>query len=179
MGRVVGMILGILLVASGVARAHDHRAPRSALLLEGGIQKGQRYHADWARPARQEGFCFVSFAHGFPTPPKALPHALGEPVVVRLYKKAMPLEVEAQRWPRVNRDGMATGTPVPLPWSLRPHEVNGEIRAWDVVIPWPRTLDHLYLGVAGYWRDEEGCSSEPDLGSQYAAWTFHLRALAD
>ncbi len=53
---------------------------------------------------------------------------------------------------------------------------NGQVRAWDIVVGWTATFDHLYLGVAAYWADEEGCSGFPGLGSQYVAWTFHAKA---
>lgn len=176
MKRVLAALVGIVVLSGTAAHADDHRAPKALLRVGGETQRGQRYHADWIRPARQDGFCFASFAHGFPTPPKAVGHDPGEPVVVRLRKPAMPVEVEVHRWPRVNEDGYASGTATPLAWSLRPHRVGGEVRAWDVIVAWPATIDHLYLGVGAYWRDQEGCAGEPDLGSQYAAWTFHLKA---
>ena len=168
--------LAVFLMALGVpARAHDHRPPKADLRVGGKVQTGHRYHADWVRRTRDPRFCLATFAIGYPTFPKALPHAPGDSVVVRLHKKAAPLEVEVQRWSAVDDDGHASGTPTPLPWSLRPHLVDGKIRAWDVVVVWPATLDHLYLGVAAYWADQEKCAGEPDLGSQFVAWTFHLK----
>lgn len=86
------------------------------------------------------------------------------------------MEIEAYRWRGVKKNGYAKGEPSPLPWLLRPHRVNGEVRAWEVVVGWPATSDHLYFGVTAYWADEEGCSGSPDLGSQYVAWTFQAKA---
>ncbi len=159
------------------AVAHDHRPPRATLLLEDGRQVGHAYHDQWlAQDPNEPEFCGASFGSGFPTFPSALEHRPGEPVVVRLHKDAVPMEIEAYRWRGVKKNGHAKGEPSPLPWVLRPHRVNGQVRAWEVVVGWPATSNHLYLGVAAYWADEEGCSGFLDLGSQYVAWTFHAKA---
>lgn len=171
---VASIALAVFLGAS-VADARDHRAPRTTLRVAGQVQKGLQYHADgWSKPTEDGRFCDVSFAHGLPEFSKPLHHAPGQEIVVRLHKKTMPLEVEVQRWPRVNGDGHAAGTATPLPWLLRPHMTGTSIGAWEVVVLPPIVNGHLYLGVGAYWADEDGCSPQPDLGSQYAAWTFHL-----
>jgi hypothetical protein len=88
----------------------------------------------------------------------------------------MPLEIEAQRWPTADDQGHASGTPTPVPWVLHPNVVSGSVRSWDLEIVPPLIEGHLYLGIGAYWADEDGCSQQPDLGSQYAGWTFHAIA---
>ena len=106
---------------------------------------------------------------------KPLKRTVGDEIVVRLHKTAMPREVEAQSWPRVDRRGQAAGEPTPLPWVLRPRLADSEIKAWEIVVVAPAPTGHLYLGVGAYWADEDDCGGGPiDLGSQYAAWTFHV-----
>lgn len=174
--RLVGVSFLLVGALAAPAAADDHRPPRATLHTAGEIQKGRIYHADgWSRPTKEPGFCDATFAHGFPKFRSAVSHSPGDEIVVRLHKKAMPLEVEAQRWPRVDEKGHAAGTPTPLPWLLRPHPAQGDVRTWEVVVLPPVVDGHLYLGIGAYWADEDGCTQQPDLGSQYAAWTFHLR----
>jgi hypothetical protein len=158
----------------GPSHAHDHVAPDAVLRLGDQRQTGIRYDAQWVDEGESSD-CTAEFVGGFPLIGKALRHATGEVPVVRLRKRAAPLEVVVQRWPRINRAGYARGEPIQLPWTLEPHVVGDSVKAWDVVIPWPATAEHLYLGVSAYWADEAGCGGFPDLGSQYAAWTFHLK----
>lgn len=182
--NVSGVMRHLLLVACVAViatalpvQAHDHRPPRATLGLAGEVQKGWLYHGDgWSARSDEPRFCEVGFGHGFPTFRKALLHSPGQEIVVRLHKPAAPREIEVQRWPGVDDNGYATGTPTPLAWTLRPHTVQGEIRSWNIVVLPPVVDGHLYLGVGAYWADEDGCTHEPDLGSQYAAWTFHLKA---
>lgn len=170
---VIAAVLTVVVVAT--AGAHDHRPPRATLHIGGEVQKGHRYHADgWSGASNEPGYCDISFATGFPTFRKAIPRVAGDEIVVRLHKSAMPREVEAQSWPRVDDNGHAAGQPTPLTWLLRPRVVGGNVTAWEVVVLVPETPGHLYLGVGAYWADEDGCSGGSlDLGSQYAAWTFH------
>lgn len=171
---LVVVVAAIMLLSVAVARAADHRAPRATLRVGDEIRNGRLYHSDgWARKAKDPRFCVATFGTGFPTFGKPIVYPLGEELVIRLHKSAPPVEVEVQTWPRVDEDGMARGTPSPVPWVLRPY-VDGNVRAWELVISPPVTAGHVYLGVGAYWPDEDGCSPPPDLGSQYAAWTFHL-----
>jgi hypothetical protein len=74
----------------------------------------------------------------------------------------------------VDADGYASGQPSSVPSTLRPNVVDGTVRNWDVEILLPAIDGHLYLGVGAYWADEDGCSQQPDLGSQYASYNFHV-----
>lgn len=173
MKRFVGIALVFVLTASA-AVAHDHRAPRATLRIGGETRPGWLYHADgWSQATEEPGICEATFATGFAKFRKPLRHSAGDEIVVRFHKAAPPLEVEVHRWPGVDDHGYAAGTPTALPWLLRPHVVEGAVRNWEVVVLPPVVAGHLYLGVGAYWGDEDGCGQQPDLGSQYAAWTFH------
>lgn len=176
MKRVALLVAGLIVLVGSTAGANDHRAPRATLHLAGEAQQGHLYHADgWAEPSDEPGYCEMSFGHGSPVFRKPLKRAATDEIVVRLHKVAMPREVEAQSWPRVDRRGQATGEPKPLPWLLRPRMANGVIKGWEVVVLPPPSVGHLYLGVGAYWADEDGCGGGPvDLGSQYAAWSFDV-----
>ncbi|MFN2388300.1 MAG: hypothetical protein ABR575_01640 [Actinomycetota bacterium] len=172
------LVATVALGSATPAAARDHRAPRATLRVRGDVQKGHLHHSDgWARRTKDPRFCEGTFGHGFRAFRKPLRHNPGDEIAVRLHKQARPEEVEVLRWPRVDENGHATGTPTPLPWLLRPLVVQGDIRAWEVVVLPPHVDGHLYLDVGAYWRDEDGCYQEPDLGNQYAAWTFHLRGI--
>ena len=174
--RLLAALLVSLLALPLGAAAHDHRRPRATLRVGGDVQEGHPVHADgWSKPVPGEpDLCEVTFASGFTNFKKPLRHSPGQEIVVRLHKAAAPVEVEAVRWLRLDENGYGRD-PVPVPWTLRPHLINGKVRAWEVVIQPPLVTGHLYLGVAGYWRDEHDCTPEPDLGSQYAQWSFHLK----
>lgn len=174
MKRLAFALALLALFAIGPVRAHDHRPPNAVLRVADERRAGIRYDSYWV-DAGGTSDCTAEFVGGPPLIGKALKHQEGEVPIVRLRKPAAPLEVVVQRWPRVNRAGYARGEPTPMGWSLRPHVVDGSVKAWDVVIPWDGATDHLYLGVTAYWADEAGCGGSPDLGSQYAAWTFHLK----
>lgn len=174
---VAALAQATLLSLIAPAHAHDHVGPRAALVSGETRQPGRSYHSDWIRPTRDGRACLLSGGSGTLKVPKAVAHEAHEAVIVRLHKSALPREVEVRRWPRVDEHGMVTGDPTPVPFSLKPHVVDGAARAWDVVVaPTPQTED-VYLDVAGYWADEDGCSRPPDLGSQYKAWLFHLRTV--
>lgn len=166
-------ILFSLLV--GQAEAHDHVPPTAVLRIGGIRQEGLRYHAEWVKPDRDPRFCITQFSDSWPSFSKPVPYSADDELVVRLRKPAMPIEVEAYRWDRIDSEGYGRGEPSPLPSFLRPVVVNGEARAWEVVVLPQRFSGHLYFGVSAYWADQDGCTSQPDLGSQGAGWTFHVR----
>lgn len=173
--RVLVVLALLVSALAAPAEGHDHRAPRATLHVAGKIQQGHPYHADGWSTSSEPGYCDISFATGFTKFGKPLRRTGSDDIVVRLHKSAMPREVEAQSWPRVNDDGQAAGKPTPLPWVLRPRMSNGAVEAWEVLVLAPSSPGHLYLGVGAYWADEDGCGGGPlDLGSQYAAWNFHV-----
>ena len=175
---VAALALATLLWLIAPTHAHDHVGPRAVLVSSEASQPGRSYHSDWIRATRDGRACVLSGGSGILRVPKAVAHEAREAVIVRLHKPALPREVEVRRWPRVDEQGMVTGDPTPVPFSLKPHVVDGTTRAWDVVVAPRLQAEHIYLDVAGYWADENGCSQEPDLGSQYKAWLFHLRTIS-
>lgn len=137
-----------------------------------GSQRGSLHHADgWARKTKDGKACVATFATGSPSFRRSLAYSAGHEVVIRFAKPSPPLELAVRQWDSVNDKGQPQD-PMPLPWVLRPY-VKGDTEAWEVVfVPFPQ--DHIYLDVEAWWADEDGCGGAPDLGSQYAAWTFHL-----
>ena len=89
---------------------------------------------------------------------------MGEPARLRLLKVQQPYEVALARV----RPGRVMG-PLDrdLPFRLRRAVVGRELVGWDVLFT-PRDAGHLYLILAGWWVDEEGCHI-----SQDAFWAFH------
>lgn len=178
----VALLLGTaaMLVTSLVtseARADDHRRPSSALIVSSERQAGRPVHWSWARRVGPDE-CIVTDAVG----PTTFPHALrygfaDEAVFVRLRKDEMPVEYSLEAWRSVRRDGTPRGSSQPVPATLMPHRRDGEIVAWDLHFQPPYLSGHVFLMATAYWPDETGCLSPPDLGSQSASWTFHIRSL--
>ncbi len=173
MRRIAAALSLFLVVIPEVASAHDHRPPRATLRIAGETQTGSRYSDGWIKTANEPGMCMGTFGDGFPRFKRPLSHQVGDEIAVRLHKSAVPMELSVHRWAEVDDDGAPKGSPVPVPFALRPLLAGADIVAWDVVILPPVIDGHLYLGVDGYWADEDGCGGFPDLGSQYALWTFH------
>lgn len=111
---------------------------------------------------------------GFPTFPKPVEGTPGDPAVIRFKKQAPPLETSLKAWREVDHQGQPEGDPIPIPNALLP--AGGGHKAWEIHFLIPPLGEHLYLLAEAYWADEEECSQQPDLGSQYAAWTFHVRS---
>ncbi|MDQ3955950.1 MAG: hypothetical protein M3285_10430 [Actinomycetota bacterium] len=173
--RIVAAGLFLILLIGGQAHADDHRPPRARLQVGALRQEGLRYHAEWSSPDKDPRFCMTRFSDSWPSFRKAVLYSADDELVVRLQKASMPLEVEAYRWERLDDEGYGRGEPTPLASVLRPVIVNGATRAWEVVVVPDGRKRHLYFGVSAYWSDEDGCMSQPDLGSQGAGWTFHVK----
>jgi hypothetical protein len=169
----VGCLAAIFLLV-GVAVADDHRRPQTSLITDLDRQGGQITHMLWARRVNPDE-CVVTEGSGPVTFPKAVPVTLGNAISVRLHKDEMPVEFSVEAWRSVRRDGTPRGTGDPVPAVLTPQRRDGEIVAWVLQFD-PFEAGHTYLQVTAYWRDETGCHPPPDLGSQSASWTFHLRS---
>lgn len=132
-------------------------------------QHGRLTHSSWLRRA-DEQFCDFSDRFGFPTFRRALRVQPGDVVSIRLHKEEPPLEVGLRAWRRVDAHGHPAGDSTPVPVALAPAGDEWEMRF--VAAP---EHGHLYLLAEAYWADTEECAPQPDLGSQYASWTFHVR----
>lgn len=171
-------VVAAVMLSAFPAHAEDHVGPRAVLVSAETRQTGRAYHSDWIRETRDGKACLLSGGSGSLTVPRQpVPQEADEAIVVRLKKSAGPREVQVRRWPRVDEHGDVTGEPTPVPFLLKPHAVDGDVRAWDVVVAPILQAGHVYLDVAGWWADEDGCWPPPDLGSQYKAWLFHLRTV--
>lgn len=172
----LAMFVGALVPIAPEARAHDHRPPKPARLRAGEeVQDGRKIHSYWVR-RRRDGNCFITDTFDFTTFPRAIGYEAGTPVAVTLFKPAMPVEWVVQAWRDVDEDGHPRGAPDPVPAVPQPVRRDGETVAWRLELAPPLVDGHMYLQVEAYWTDEEECAPQPDLGTQTATWTFHLRA---
>lgn len=170
---LAGSLTAIFLLV-GVAVADDHRRPRTSLITDLDRQSGRITHMVWARRVNPDE-CVVSEGTRPVTFPKAVRFRLGNAVSVRLHKDEMPVEFSVKAWRSIRRDGTPRGAGHPVPAVLTPKRRDGETVAWMLQFE-PAEAAHTYLQVTAYWRDETGCHPPPDLGSQSAAWSFHIRS---
>jgi hypothetical protein len=178
MRRVLAVLLGCAVLGGALtapAGAHDHRAPSAVLRLGDDAQRGRPLHSGWLARA-SERFCDFKTRTGLPSFPRALRYAPGDVASVLLREESTPLDVSVTAWRDVDRKGRPTGDAEPIPAALVPVMAGTGAQAWEVRFTPPPAATHLYLAVEAHWPDEEGCAATPDLGSQYASWTFHLAA---
>lgn len=174
--RVVIAAVVLALMQAPGASAHDHRRPPSPRLKAGGeVQEGKNVRMTWLR-RYDEKYCDLLDGFGYTTFPKrVLSYDAGDTARVRLKKSAPPLEWWVYAWEDIRRkNGQPKGTAQVIPAAVDAHRRDGQVVAWDIRFVLPPADRHLYILVEAYWADEEGCSSQPDLGSQSAAWSFHL-----
>jgi hypothetical protein len=125
-------------------------------------QAGDLFTYYWT--SRQGEACLTLAIDGIPSFGPPVRVVTGEPARLRLLKVQQPYEVALARV----RPGRVVGAlDMALPFRLRRTVIGGELVGWDVVFT-PRDTGHLYLILAGWWVDEEGCHI-----SQDAFWAFH------
>lgn len=155
------------------ASAHDHRPPDRPMLSVGEArQKGrpitelwlERIDADECEMAA--GWSDLSF-------PRGVAFERGSTASVRLAKGTPPVEWEIRMWERADRHGRVDGEGRPVPAVLTP---SAGASGWVLHFAPDPVARHAYLRLDVFWQDEEGCSQQPDLGSQSGRWTYHLRA---
>lgn len=171
--------LGLLVAMLGVAvpvSAHDHRIPKSVLRVSHDKQPGLPVHSTWLKRVDEE-YCDLSDRFAFPIFPAAVRAPVGEMASIELKKAAPPREFSLQAWLEVDAQGHPEGDPIPVAAILSPTPGAGQTRSWQLHFFPPPDTPHLYLLAEANWADEEGCSPQPDLGSQYSAWTFHVRVV--
>jgi hypothetical protein len=160
------------------AFAHDHRAPSSVMQVGELRLRGTLSERHWIKADPEDDrFCISAmdiFRNRFPRTKLVVP-ADTSAALIRMRKQAQPITVEVQAWTRVGVRRAPKGDPMPVPFVLTPHQAaDGAVTAWDVQVTLP-TARHVYLEVAATWADEEGCVPAPDIGSQHAAWRFHVQ----
>lgn len=177
MRRLLAALLGCALlggVLAPPAAADDHRPPSAVLRLGEDAQRGRPLHSGWLVRA-SERFCDFKTRSALPSFPRALHYAPGDVASVLLREESTPLDVTVTAWRAVDSKGRPTGEAEPVPAVVVPVMAGSGAEAWEVRFA-PPAGPHLYLAVEAHWADEEGCAQAPDLGSQYASWTFHLAA---
>lgn len=159
---------------TGLAHGSDHRPPRVVLHAGAERQRGYRFHSQWVQNPKGP-FCTVTYADNLNMFPGSLAYR-GDEVSIRLKKATAPVEVEVVAWRKLNRNGAPAGKPSSVPHAIAPHLVDGQVTAWDAIVPLTRSSRHIYLQATASWRDEDHCfDSGLDLGSQYGTWRFHIR----
>ncbi|MDQ3915971.1 MAG: hypothetical protein M3323_11720 [Actinomycetota bacterium] len=169
----MGLLLAVLGIAAPVS-AHDHRLPKSVLRISDERQPGHPVHSTWLKRVDEE-YCDVSDRFALPIFPSPVRARAGEIASIQLKKPAPPREFSLRAWFEVNGQGHPEGDPIPIAAILSPVSGMAQTGSWQLHFVPPPDSGHLYLLAEVNWADEEGCSPQPDLGSQYAAWTFHLR----
>lgn len=135
-------------------------------------QRGYHHESYWTR--NPDGpFCLDTHAQNLNLFPEGLPYS-GQAVSMRLRKASAPADVEVFAWRRFTRkDGPSRRTELTAS-APTPRIADGEVVAWDIAVPLPASFRHLYIEALVHWRDENNCGPEPDLGSQWAVWHFHV-----
>ena len=169
----IAAMLAVLLMTSE-ALADDHRRPSTALVAGSVRQKGRIVGMSWARRVSPSE-CIVTDGTNGTTFPHPLRYRTADQLSVRLRKDEMPVEYSVEAWRSVRRDGTPRGPSQLVPASMEPHMRDGQTVAWDLRFQSPYQLGHTYLMATAYWPDETNCWPPPDLGSQFASWTFHVK----
>lgn len=155
--------------------ADDHRRPSAVLVTTNDRQAGRIISMSWARRVTREE-CIITDGTSSLTFPRAVRTRPGEVVRVRLKKDEIPTEFAVESWRSVRANGTPRGEPKPIPALLSPRRRDGRIVRWVLRFRLRDGYGHSYLHVTAHWKDETGCHPPPDLGSQYASWSFHVRS---
>jgi hypothetical protein len=163
-------LLGVLLLAQGTARAHDHRVPKTVLMKgKQELQTGRKVEEyRWAYPAQNGNGCWVddaTFLFGFPREVPTV--SAGSELRVRIHKSQKP---EPFHMEEVDQEGASRGE---VSVRLRPVFRGGERVAWDAVFAVDRPDADYRLVTKGDWRDRDGCLGERR--PQFAHWSFHVK----
>ena len=167
-------LLGVLLLASGPAQAHDHRVPQT-VLMKGAkeMQAGTRVkETSWDRPVGDD-LCEnrkVFYSTRFPETDTV---GAGSKLRVRISKAQKPDSFLVGAYGAVDKEGAPTGEARLLKRSLERVVVDGKTVAWDAVFSAKDPGRDYYLISEGHWQDREGCGAD-----QYASWSFHVETRA-
>ena len=176
-GPAAGIVVVVAMAAltmTPTAAAHDHVRPRAALFVGQSRQPGYVYESTWLRPD-DPGLCLQTNSDNIFAFPRAIHQHRGRTATVRLRKTEMPTSVTLETWQSRDDQGMPEGTPHSPPFTLEPHVRKGQTRAWDILFTPHSATRHVFISLEVHWHDEDGCSSQPDSGSQYVTWLFHTK----
>ena len=164
-------LLGVLLLASGQAYAHDHQVP-DTVLKKGTkeLQAGTRvFESSWNANAGGNG-CVnesVIYRTRFPDTDTV---AAGAKLRVRVSKAQKPDSFEVAAYRALDEEGEPSGEARPLKRTLERVVVDGKTVGWDAVFSVKNPGRDYYLVSEGHWQDREGCG-----GDQFAFWSFHVK----
>ncbi len=164
-------LLGVLLLASGPAQAHDHQVPET-VLKKGAkeLQAGTRvFESSWDRRLGDDE-CeneSVIYRTRFP---EADSVAAGAKLRVRVSKAQRPDSFGIAAYRALDEEGEPSGEARLLSRTLERVIVDGNTVAWDAVFSVKNPGRDYYLVSEGHWQDTESCG-----GDQFAYWSFHVK----
>ena len=167
-------LLGVLLLASGPAQAHDHQIPETVLkkgakeLQAGTLVK----ESSWDRFV-EDDLCENQNAFYRTRFPETDSVAAGSKLHVRISKPQRPGSFEIAAYKTVDENGQPSGQARLLKRTLERVVVDGKTVGWDAVFSVNRPSRDYYLIAEGLWQDREGCGNE-----QFAYWSFHVKTRA-
>lgn len=167
-------LLGILLLASGQAYAHDHQVP-DTVLKKGAkeLQTGTRvFESSWNATAGGNECVNESVIYRTRFP-EADTVAAGSKLRVRISKRQKPDSFEIAAYRALDEEGEPGGEARLLKRTLERVVVDGKTVAWEAVFSVKNPGRDYYLISEGHWQDREGCG-----GDQYAFWSFHVETRA-
>ena len=163
-------LLGVLLLASGPAQAHDHQIPDTVLKKGAkGLQAGTLVReSSWNR-ATGEDECVNESAVYRTRFPEADSVAAGAKLRVRIFKTQRPDSFGIAAYRAVDEEGEPSGEARLLSRTLERVVVDGKTVGWDAVFFVKNPGRDYYLISEGRWQDREGCG-----GDQFAFWSHHV-----
>ena len=166
-------LFGVLLLASGTARAHDHQIPNTVLKkgakeLQAGISV---FESNWERPSGD--LCEHVSTFYRTRFPETDAVAAGSELRVRISKVQRPDSFVVAAYQTVDENGDPSGEARMLRRTLERVVKDGKTVAWDAVFFVNRKSRDYYLITEGHWQDREGCG-----GDQYAYWSYHVKTRA-
>ena len=168
-------LLGVLLLASGTAQAHDHQIPNTVLkkgakeLQAGTLVKESSWHYPSGDNECTNETTF--YRTRFPETDRV---AAGAKLRVRVSKVQRPDSFFMGAYREVDENGEPSGEARMLKRTLERVVVDGKTVAWDTVFSVNRPNRDYYLVTGGLWKDREGCGGN----EQFAYWSFHVKTRA-
>jgi hypothetical protein len=164
---LVGLVALSSVPASAGSSPNEARPPRIRLVYKGEvIQKAAPYTYCWSRSnpdGTGEGLC----ADGLTRYPDPVSISAPTKLVIRIPYRAKPTEWYLVAYRSIIRRQYRdepVGPEEKIPFRLRPHRVNGVVRAWKVVFNLDEPLRHYYLETGG------------DLAQGDVHYTLHVRS---
>jgi hypothetical protein len=160
MRRLIGLAIVLALVGSSQAAlagggSSQKRPPHLSLRYEGDVvQRDRPFTYCWSY-STGDGEATGMCADGFPRFPRAAEVESPTRLSIRVHYPYKP-----ERWflnayraiVRREHYDEPVGDPEKLDFKLRPHRVNGEVKAWDLIFRVTEPMRHYYLETGGDLR---------------------------